>query len=774
MRSICRWGTLIALAFTLSATVALASDDELPPVPTGASTGRLIVKLKPNNLPKNLNARQIQSEQRKPLSTQRMNQLAVVARTPLLYVRSLANGAHIVDLGSAASHEDIALALADIRNLSDIEYVEEDSRAFPTATPSDPMYSSLWSFRPVSADNYGADFQTAWDTVTGRSSMVVAVVDTGILPHPDIVGTSGTVSPATGNLVSPGYDFISDCRERATCAASTADSSSYAAPSPGATDLGDWISSSDANVSTFSGCSTANSSWHGTHIAGTIAALGNNSEGVIGGAFGAKVLPVRVLGKCGGHTSDITEGILWAAGVHPTISNPTPAKVINLSLGGSGACGSTYQSAIDAAVAAGAVVVVAAGNGGTNVSNTKPANCNNVITVSAVGQTGTKAYYSNVSTSLISLAAQGGDSTAGLPILSTSNTGTTTYSSSGWTYRYKQGTSMAVPHVSATAALMFSRNPSLTPAQVKTILTAPTSLTRFPAGSDCATQHNCGAGILNANLATINGFTPLTTSPVTVDFGSQSIDSNTSRTVTLTNNGKGSITTGTVLLAGPGIYSLQSNSCNSRSLAPGNSCTLQVGFSPTQAGITSATLSVPTTALGGNTTTNIGLTAGVSYLTTSSQTVTPPPVLADQSSMVTLTFTNGYTLPVTVGSAHVSDSTLLAVSTNHCSNTTLAAADSCSINVITTPTRAGAFSGTLSLNTTGVGDAPIRVTISGTTIGSAEQSPSSSDGADGGGGGGGGCTINRYAGIDPTLCCLVVMASCYVMRRKREREGSKR
>jgi len=477
-------------------------------------------------------------------------------------------------------------------------------------------------------------------------------------------------------------------------------------------------------------------------------------------------LPVRVLGKCGGHTSDITEGILWAAGAHPTISNPNPAKIISLSLGGTGACGSTYQSAIDAAVAAGAVVVVAAGNGGGDVSNTKPANCSNVITVGAVGQTGTKAYYSNISTSLIALAAQGGDSSAGLAILSTSNTGTTTYSPSGWTYRYKQGTSMAVPHVSATAALMFSRNPSLTPAQVKTILTSQTSLTPFPAGSDCATQHYCGAGILNANLATINSFTPLTPSLTTIDFGSQSIDSNTSRTVTLTNNSRGSITTGTVSLTGAGVYSLQSNSCNSRSMAPGNSCTLRVGFSPTEAGITSATLSVPTTALGGNTTTNIGLTAGVSYLTTPSQTVTVPTVLPEQSTIVTLTFTNGYTLPVTVGAADVSDSTLLAVSTNHCSNTTLAAAASCEIDITTTPTSAGAFSGTVSLNTTGAGDAPIRVTISGATMGTSEQSPSSAgDNGGGGGGGGGGCTINRHAGIDPTLCCLVVLASCYLMRR---------
>jgi len=754
-------------AFILfGASIAALADDSATIAPVNVPTGRLIVKLRPNNVSSNSTVRQIQSEQRKPFSSQRITQLSAAANGAVRYIGPLANGAHILDLGNTAGQAAVAAAMANIRGLADVEYVEEDKRAFPTAAPNDPFYSNLWNLLPVTFSNYGANFQTAWNTVTGDASAVIAIVDTGILPHPDIVGAGGQVSPATGNLISSGYDFISDCRERASCPAGTADVSAYAAPSADATDLGDWVSSGDANTSHFSGCPVASSSWHGTHVAGIAAALGNNNVGIIGGAFNAAILPVRVLGKCGGYISDIAEGILWAAGVHPTIANSHPAKVINLSLGGSGSCGATYQNAIDAAVAAGAVVVVAAGNGGNDVANFSPANCNNVIVVSATGQTGDKAFYSNTSASRISLAAPGGDSTVGLPIFSASNGGTTTYDPFNWTYGYKQGTSMAAPHVSAAVALMRNRNPALNPSQVKTILTETSSLTPFPAGSDCAVQGYCGPGILNAANAVANSFSPLTASPATLDFSGLPISSPTVKLLTLINNSNGSVITGTISLSGANVYGVQSNACNSRLLTPGASCTLSVIFSPTAAGLFSATLSVPTTAQGGNTTTTIGLTAAVSYLTTPSSTVVVPTVLAGQSSTVSFSVTNSYTLPVTIGAVTVSDNTWMAVSANQCSNVTLASGDSCSISIITTRSAAGTFSGTVLLNTTDVNDAPMIVTVTGQATAVVVSTQSTSGGQGTGGGGGGGCAVNPSATFDPTLYVLVLLAGCHWINRR--------
>ena len=265
------------------------------------------------------------------------------------------------------------------------------------------------------------------------------------------------------------------------------------------------------------GCLHGNSSWHSTHLAGTIAAQTNNGYGVAGVNWKSRILPVRVLGKCGGYDSDIVDGVTWAAGLPVTgvPTNPFPARVINLSLSGVSACPQLYQDAFNAVLATGAVIAVAAGNANQDASFHTPANCNGVITVAATGRAGQRANYSDYG-SMVEIAAPGGSitdtgSTADL-VLSTLNTGTTLAEplAGGLDYAEYQGTSMATPHVAGTAALMLARNPSLTPAQVTSIMQS--SARAFPSvpayNRDCkasgpltGTQQLCGAGILDAFAA---------------------------------------------------------------------------------------------------------------------------------------------------------------------------------------------------------------------------------------------------------------------------------
>jgi serine protease len=278
------------------------------------------------------------------------------------------------------------------------------------------------------------------------------------------------------NIVG-GYDFIND----------TAVSVDGNGRDSDAQDPGDWYTNSACGA----GPSQSNSSWHGTHVSGTIAAVTNNGNGVAGVAFNAKVLPVRGLGKCGGYTSDIADGIVWASGgsVPGVPANTNVAKVINMSLGGGGACDTTTQNAINSARSRGTVVVVAAGNESQNAANVSPASCSGVITVAAVARNGGRASYSNFG-SLVAVAAPGGGT--GGSVLSTLNSGARTPGADS--YAGYQGTSMATPHVAGVVALMLSKNPSLTPDQVKTIL----QQTARPFPASCS---QCGSGIIDASAA---------------------------------------------------------------------------------------------------------------------------------------------------------------------------------------------------------------------------------------------------------------------------------
>jgi len=421
------------------------------------ATDRLIVKYKQNINP---------GGRLGPASAERMNSLSSAAGEDVQYVRPMSGEAHVLQVGERLAEGQIEAIAERIAAMPDVEYAEPDYLLKPTLIPNDTYYTSQWDFFSA----YGINLQPAWDITTGSGSVNVAVIDTGITDHADLSGRW-----------AGGYDFIFDSLVGNDGNGRDSD----------AHDPGDWVTSAENTSGYFAGCGVDDSSWHGTHVAGTIGAAGNNGTGVAGINWNSQIIPVRVLGKCGGYTSDIADGIRWAAGlsVSGIPANPNPAKVLNLSLGGYGTCGTTMQSAITAARTAGAVIVVAAGNESMDASNSEPANCNGVITVAATTSSGNKASYSNYG-STVEISAPGSS------ILSTLNTGLT--SPAADTYVYYNGTSMATPHVAGVASLLFSINPSLTPDEV--LYALQKTARAFPVGGSCTTA-NCGSGIVDAGNA---------------------------------------------------------------------------------------------------------------------------------------------------------------------------------------------------------------------------------------------------------------------------------
>ncbi|MET9673245.1 S8 family serine peptidase [Streptomyces sp. NPDC006482] len=393
--------------------------------------------------------------------------------------RRLGTGAALVDLGGELSKESLSEVIDTFRADSDVAYVVPDRRMYAMADPNDSSYDRQWDLFEAAA---GMRVPGAWAKATGKD-VKVSVIDTGYVAHSDLAA----------NVIA-GYDFISD---------------PWMAQDGGGRDSnpadpGDWMNrgecGSDSNGQPVPPRDT-NNSWHGTHVAGTIAAVTGNGKGVAGIAYNATVQPVRVLGKCGGTTADIIDAITWASGgsVSGVPANPNPAHVINMSLGGGGSCDSGTQSAINGAVSRGTTVVVAAGNDNTNAANFNPASCNNVITVAASDRQGNRAEYSNYG-SVVEITAPGGETTASSAngIWSTLNTGTRSIGSE--TYSAYQGTSMATPHIAGLVALMKEAKPALTPAQISTAIRENA---RTLPGS-CS--GGCGAGLADAT-ATLTAIT---------------------------------------------------------------------------------------------------------------------------------------------------------------------------------------------------------------------------------------------------------------------------
>ena len=409
----------------------------------------------------------------------------------LRYMRTMTDNSQVLELPERLPLEEVQALSEQLMTLPDVEYAEPDKVFHVTLTPTDPRYSNQWHYFAVGGGTYGINAPAAWNITTGLATTVVAVLDTGITNHADLSGRT-----------VPGYDFISD--------APTANDGNGRDNNP--SDPGDWVTSADTSLPAFVGCDVLDSSWHGTHVAGTIGANANG-VGVVGIDWKAKILPVRVLGKCGGFLSDIVDGVRWAAGlpVSGVPANPNPAKVINISIGGPGACTNTYQNAINSVVAAGVTVVVAAGNENTDASSSEPGNCNGVITVAATAFDSFRAGYSNYG-STVEISAPGGDFDFDPGILSTLNTGTTVPVSDS--YAYLTGTSMATPHVTGVISLMLARNPYLTPSQILTIL--KNTAHPFSNMSDCTTSL-CGAGIVDAGAA-VNATTPQTFADVSATY----------------------------------------------------------------------------------------------------------------------------------------------------------------------------------------------------------------------------------------------------------------
>jgi serine protease len=405
------------------------------------------------------------------------------------------------------SSADLATRLA---RDTEVEFAEPDLRRRISALPNDPRYAGAqpspyptvgqWYLRTPTANFPGSiDATSAWQVSKGSSTVVVAVLDSGVrYDHPDLVGK-----------LYPGYDFISD-----KLTANDGDGVDGDASDPG-----DWLTQADIDSGNFDPCTSADiggSLWHGTEVAGIVGAATNNGVGMASVAPNVMVLPVRVLGKCGGFDSDIQAAMRWAAGLSTNpVPNPHPAKVLNLSLGAAGLCTVRYQQIFDELAQNGVVVVVSAGNS-YGLATDSPANCTGAIAVAGIQRIGTKVGYSNIGPD-IALSAPAGNCTSSSPscdysLITTNNTGATSPGSNSYSNgsRYSLGTSFSAPMVAATAAMMLSVDSSLTPAQVKSKLQdssrpfpvntavplcrAPNSTTQ----NECeCTTTTCGAGMLD-------------------------------------------------------------------------------------------------------------------------------------------------------------------------------------------------------------------------------------------------------------------------------------
>lgn len=404
-----------------------------------------------------------------------------------------------LDMATMSAEESTQSAVRTAKVLSqrdDVEYAQVNYIVEIAAEPIDPGYAQQWHYRNngsgANESEGGINMPQAWDITTGDAGVIVAVIDTGILPnHSDITGSANQLG---------GFDMIT----------STFTSQDGDGRDSDPTDEGDAVAAGECPPLFIN--PPRGNSWHGTHVAGTVGVVNsNNNTGVAGVSWNGGVVSVRVLGKCGGNVGDINDAIRWAAGmtVPGVPDNTNPARVINMSLGAPIPCTNSpaTQAAISDVVGMGVTVVVAAGNDARNAANAMPASCNGVITVAAGDENGDLVTrYSNFGP-LVDILAPGGDTQGGSGVsggvLSTVQGG----------YAFFNGTSMASPHVAGVAALMLSVDPTLTPQDIEDALensAMPRTAAQCP--------EPCGAGLLDARAALGRPSTTLDVNPKDIDM----------------------------------------------------------------------------------------------------------------------------------------------------------------------------------------------------------------------------------------------------------------
>ena len=437
--------------------------------------------------------------------------------------RPLGRSAHLVQTGRSLTLNEAQRLADQLRAQPEVEWVvlNERERRLQVVEPNDPYFAGTagqWWLQRLGGSSANAiesrlrgvpDLQSAWSYDTGIpavASAVVAVLDSGITSHTDLSGR-----------VLPGRDFVSEVEFANDGDGRDSDPS----------DPGDWVSVIDVadDPILYRGCLIQSSSWHGTIISGMVAAATDNATGVAGLNWDGRVLPVRVAGKCGATVADIVDGMRWAAGlavVGAPINN-NPARIINLSIGGSAPCNEAYQDAIDElAVTRAAVLVAAAGN--ENGALTRPANCTGVVGVGALNRDGFKASYSNFGPQVVVSTVGGDPPGVGAwgqwlgddGLLTLLNLGAQEVGLEG--YGNVAGTSFSAPIVSGAISLMLSVNPNLTVAQVIQGLRLSSrphvTSTRIGICSDAnpgrciCTATTCGAGMLDVREALLYAADP--------------------------------------------------------------------------------------------------------------------------------------------------------------------------------------------------------------------------------------------------------------------------
>ena len=662
--------------------------------------------------------------------------------------RQITPSMHVMFLQTPLYGASVQAALDRLRADPAVKFADVDQRRFPLLVPDDPLFvattgaTGQWYMQTpstVTGDLAATDAVTAWGLTTGSAGVVIADVDTGVrFDHPDLLRAG------LGGRLLPGYDFVGQDYDPTTGTLlgtflSANDGDGW---DPDPSDPGDWISASDQENSAFpsADCAIEDSSWHGTRVVGIYGAITNNDVGIAGMTWGSWILPVRALGKCGGYDSDIIAGIEWAAGISistaatPVTDNPYPANIVNLSVGGSDACPTAYQDALNTVTGMGVLVVIAAGNASGSVET--PANCSalvsGVIAVAGIRNVGTKVGYSSFGPE-VGVSAPAGNcvNSSGACLRSidtTTNLGTTTPGANSYTNQTNEnlGTSFATPIVSGIAGLMRSVNSNLTPAQL--VARLESSATAFPANTgnlpvcpsvdpttdecSCPASGECGTGMVNASSAVNAALDPIAAVAFPTSFaagtsiafdasGSTAACNRTLQSYAWTASGGLNILSGAgttrVTASGTGVLTLVVTDSSGAT----DTATITVGA-------TTASSGAPTTAGSAACPTAVTVTPAAPTL---SQTFSPTSVGVTVAATLTITLTNSNAFDLTQVSLTDTLPSALTIAASPAASTSCTGA----ALSLTTAANVLTFSGAI---IPAKGSCTITLQVSGTTAGS--------------------------------------------------------